>query len=358
VAHDFNNLLGPLVGYPYLIKMQLPPGHRALQYCGMMQEAAQQMAAINEDLLTLARRGVLKPEPVEINRITIQAAEDACVTSAGVQVELDLEPEIPPVSGSGHQLLRVANNLISNAVQSLRGTGMVVVKTASVYVDRPFGRYTEVQIGEYVKLEVADNGCGIPMEVRERIFEPFFTTKKADRRRGSGLGLSVVRAIVEDHKGYIDFESRAGMGTTFSVYLPVSRQAVAEAPVGDAPHGTETILIVDDDRMQMDISRGLLEALGYQVEAAECGEKALDWLQDHQADLLLLDMVMPDGIDGTETYRRALEIRPGQRAIVSSGFAESERHQAAEALGAGPYLRKPVKLEALARAVRRGLDRS
>ena len=118
-----------------------------------------------------------------------------------------------------------------------------------------------------------------------------------------------------------------------------------------------TILIVDDDKMQRVISRGLLEALGYRVEETESGEEALAWLGENRADLLLLDMVMPDGIDGTETYRRAVEMRPGQRVIIVSGFTETERYREAQALGAGSYLRKPVKLEALARAVREELDR-
>lgn len=171
------------------------------------------------------------------------------------------------------------------------------------------------------------------------------------------MGLSVVQAIVEDHRGHLDLESEVGKGTTFSVYLPVSREELKEKGIQGLQGGSEMVLVVDDDRLQREVARELLQTLGYQVEAVASGEEALDYLQNYHVELLILDMIMPGGMDGAETYQRALELRPGQPAIVVSGFAESDRVREAQRLGAGGYLRKPVTLEELARAVREELDR-
>src|SRR5262249_7046760 len=159
---------------------------------------------------------------------------------------------------------------------------------------------------------------GIAPEIRDRIFDAFFTTKQAGRRRGSGLGLSVVQSIVEDHHGYLDVQSEVGVGTTFSLYLPISRATIAVAVRDGVAGGHERILIVDDDQGQREVARELLGTLGYRVDVVGSGEEALTYLHDNRADLLVLDMVMPPGIDGAETYRRVLELRPTQRAIIVS----------------------------------------
>ncbi|HEX2172736.1 MAG TPA: ATP-binding protein, partial [Dehalococcoidia bacterium] len=358
VAHDFNNLLAPLVGYPDLIRAQLPPGHPAAALCADMLEAANHLVAINEELLTLGRRGHFTPEPTDLNRLIDQGLAQLGGRCAGIRVDLRLAPDLLPVRGAPSQLLRVISNLIGNACEAMSEGGTLTVQTENVYLDVPVGRYNRVAIGEYVRLDVADTGVGIAPEVVDRIFDAFFTTKRADNRRGSGLGLSVVQAIVTDHQGYIDVESRLGQGSTFSIYLPVSREpARTEAVQPNLRGGDETILVVDDDAGQRDITRALLLTLGYQVDVVAGGEEAIARLRCHPADLLVLDLIMPPGIDGAETYRRACQVRPGQRAIIVSGHAPSDRVREAQALGAGAYLRKPVTLEKLARAVRAELDR-
>ncbi len=238
----------------------------------------------------------------------------------------------------------------------MKDVGRLELRTENIYLDQPTGRFTRVPTGEYVCLSVADTGGGISPEIRDRIFDPFFTTKTADRRRGSGLGLSVLQSIVEDHEGYVDLESEEGVGTIFRVYLPVCREQVADRAVDTVAGGDESLLVVDDDPGQRTVTRDLLESLGYSVTAVESGEEAVAYISDHQADLVLLDMVMT-GMDGAETYRRISELHPDQRAIILSGYADSERVALAQQLGARSFLRKPVTLAVLAREVRRELDR-
>jgi len=213
--------------------------------------------------------------------------------------------------------------------------------------------------GEYVKLSITDSGAGIAPEILDKIFEPFFTTKKMDRMRGSGLGLSVVHGIVEDHKGYITVDTVLGRSTNFSLYFPIARELVVakENSEQKVKGGSEKILVVDDDPVQRRVIKTLLSRLGYQVNTLASGEEAVAFLKDSAHHLLILDMVM-EGIDGTEAYRQILEYQPLQKAIILSGYAISERVLEARRLGAGSFIPKPILLEDLAAAVRRELDKA
>jgi len=166
-----------------------------------------------------------------------------------------------------------------------------------------------------------------------------------------------VHAVMEDHHGYIDLESKVGKGTTFYLYFPITRD-VAEAPIqNEIRGGSESILIIDDDRLQRNVNTNLLNRLGYKIETADCGETAVTMMQKNSYDLLIIDMIMPGGMDGTETYRKSLELNPNQKALIISGFAETDRVKEAEALGAGAFLKKPLSMKVLAAAIRNELDR-
>ena len=358
VAHDFNNLLGPLTAYPSLIKDDLEENHPAIELLDQIQNSAMQMADINQQLLTLGRRGHYNLEPINLNEIIEQVLMQFFPIARTTSIEKDLCLELFNMRGGKAQIFRVITNLIANALDAINEVGKISLKTENYYVDSIEGKYGRVPQGEYVKFTLTDNGSGIAPEALPKIFDPFYTTKNAEGRRGSGLGLSIVHAVVEDHGGYMDFSTKLGKGTSFFLYFPITRESARnEEIIDNMIGGNEKILIIDDDLTQREVTRILLEKLGYQASTSECGENALKLLEHEDYDLLLLDMIMPGGIDGTETYKRALKIHPNQKALIVSGFAENKRVKEALELGAGGFLRKPLTIKSIAQAVRKELDR-
>ena len=368
VAHDMNNILGVLVGYAELLQESLPPENPLRKFAARILQAGLRGAAIIQDLLTMARRGVTVAETVNLNEIItailkMPEFEKFQQTHPGVIFRIELAPDLPNIQGSPVHLSKTVMNLLLNAEEAISERGEVLLQTAQRDLDQPLRGYDEVKTGSYVVLTVRDDGQGIAEKDIQNIFEPFYT-KKVMGRSGSGLGLSVVWGTVQDHHGYIDVESVEGEGARFSLYFPVraEQKAPAAAPQGkQAPESYrgrgERILVVDDVPEQREVATSLLTTLGYRVESVPGGEEAVACLRDHPVDLLLLDMIMDPGIDGLETYRRALEINPRQRAVIVSGFSETDRVRQALALGAGPYVRKPYLLGKIGPAVREALAR-
>jgi CheY-like chemotaxis protein len=239
--------------------------------------------------------------------------------------------------------------------------GILTIRTASEYLDKPIEGYDEVQKGDYVVLSVSDMGGGISEADLKRIFEPFYT-KKFMGRSGTGLGLAVVWGTVKDHDGYINVQSEEGKGSTFTLYFPATREKITAEhdPVSLSQYvgKGESILIVDDVKEQRDLAAEMVTKLNYSVSSVASGEEAVMYLKGHPCDLLILDMIMDPGMDGLDTYKRVLEIFPKQKAIIVSGFSESDRVHAAQALGAGAYVKKPYFIEKLGLAVRNELDRT
>jgi len=235
------------------------------------------------------------------------------------------------------------------------------VQTSNQYLDSPLQGYDQIREGDYAVLSISDTGEGIASRDLKRIFEPFYT-KKVMGRSGTGLGLAVVWGTVKDHSGYINVQSKEGEGSTFSLYFPVTRDTLpAEAPTvlkSEYLGKGESILVVDDVQEQRNLAQSMLISLNYKVQTVGSGEEAQAYLKTHEADLIVLDMIMEPGMDGLETFERVRAIRPQQKAIIVSGYSESERVKAAKDLGAGTYVRKPYIREKLGLAVRRELDRS
>jgi CheY-like chemotaxis protein len=224
----------------------------------------------------------------------------------------------------------------------------------------PISSDDNIQEGDYVVLEVSDTGIGIATEELNRIFEPFYT-KKVMGRSGTGLGMAVVWGTVQDHRGYIDIESKDGEGTTFYLYFPVTRDSIVDeksvVPIETYMGTGQKILIVDDVGDQRELASSMLSKLGYSAKALSSGEEAIDYLKDNSTALVLLDMIMDPGIDGLDTYRQILKLHPKQKAIIASGFSETKRAKEAQKLGVGQYIKKPYTLEKIGIAVKEELEK-
>lgn len=357
VAHDFNNLLAPLLGYPEFIRDELPEDHPALTYLESIERSAAKIAEINQQLLTLGRRGHYTTDVLNLNDIVKQVVRDMGQFPNNINCRIELADDLLNIKGGGAQLYRVINNILTNSCDAIGENGEISICTENYYIDNIKKSFNHIPKGEYVKLRIKDTGGGIPVAIQETIFDPFFTTKKTDKKRGSGLGLSVVDSVIKDHGGYIDLESELGVGTEFFLYFPICREEIADPDDDNIPTGNEKILLVDDDMIQAEVSTKMLEKLGYQVESVSSGEQAVAMLFNNQYALVVLDMIMPPGIDGADTYRRMLEVNPDQKAIIVSGYSETERVLLAQKLGAGEFVRKPISYKLLARAVRNAIDK-
>lgn len=365
VAHDLNNILSGIVSYPELMLMQVPDDSSLKKPLMTMQSAGKMAAAIVQDLLTLTRRGVVNEKVVNLNDIIneyLKSPENDKIKSfhPNVKFEIDLEKGLLNILGSPVHLSKTVMNLISNAAEALPSGGTVRLSTRNQYLDRPVKGYDDIEIGDYVVLSVSDNGIGISQNDLNRIFEPFFT-KKVMGRSGTGLGMSVVWGTVKDHRGYINVESGEGKGSVFSLYFPMTRkEPVEEEDSGllNACQGNgESILLVDDARDQREIASAILSSMGYSVTAVSSGEDAIHTVKENSFDLIVLDMIMDPGMDGLDTYRKILEIKPDQRAIIASGYSETDRVKEAQRLGAGIYVQKPYTMQKLGMAVKEELNR-
>ena len=348
-----------------LLLEMLPQENPLKKYAENILQSSLRSTAIVQDLLILARRGVVVSEIVNLNKVIsdyLQSPEFAKLSfyHPDVKISTNLETLILNIKGSPVHLFKTIMNLVSNAVESIPGQGEVMIRTENRHMDKRIQGDEEVQEGDYLVLMVSDTGSGISANDLGKIFDPFYT-RKVMGRSGTGLGLAVVWGTVKDHHGYIDVQSEEGRGSSFTLYFPVTREEPVEvgktaSPVIYMGKG-ESILVVDDVREQRELATNMLGRLKYQVEAVAGGEEAIEYLKYKKADLVVLDMIMDPGIDGMETYRRILEINPGQKAVIVSGFSETDRVRDAQKMGAGTFVRKPYILEKIGLAVRHELDR-
>jgi two-component system cell cycle sensor histidine kinase/response regulator CckA len=363
VAHDLNNILSGLVTYPELLLMDLTEDHPLRASILTIRKSGQKAAAIVQDLLTLARRGVTISETVNLNGIIsdlLHSPEYETMKQyhPSVQFEMNFDRHLPNITGSSVHLSKCVMNLISNAAEAMPDGGKVIISTTNKYLDKPVQGYDDIRKGEYVILSITDFGVGMSSEEVSRIFEPFYT-KKVMGRSGTGLGMTVVWGTVKDHNGYIDIQSTKGKGSRFDLYFPTTEAKVDSSEVSvplNEIKGIETILVVDDVKEQRQIASLILKKLGYSVITLSSGEEAVEYMRKNSVDLLILDMIMDPGIDGLETYKRIQKYHPHQKAIIASGFSETERVKEAQKIGVSGYIQKPYSLEKIGLAVRTELN--
>ncbi len=365
VAHDLNNILSGVVGFPDVLLMHLPPNSPLIKLVITIKESGLRAAAVVADLLTVARGVDCKKEMQDLGSLVsdyLQSSEYQAMSAKHplVHCASNLAPQLPPIYCAGNHIRNCLLNLIGNAMEATAGRGQVLISTRFEQVDDKTAFTKKIRSGNWVVLEVYDNGKMIAEKDLERIFEPFYS-KKVMGVSGTGLGLAVVWSCVADHGGSIFVESDL-KGTHFHLYFPVT-SGVNEKPVAPGPGSTEafqgrgeTVLVVDDEEMLRDLAGTMLEQLGYTVKRASSGEEAVAYLRENPTDLLILDMIMPPGINGRETYEQILAFAPAQKAIFVSGFAESIDLRVVQSLGARGFVKKPYSLVHLAQAVRKELD--
>ncbi|WP_394708010.1 PAS domain S-box protein [uncultured Desulfosarcina sp.] len=359
IAHDFNNILGAILGYSELAQLACQADSKLRNYVNQITKAGHRAKELVQQILLFSRQGHSEKGPMDVSRVVEEALKLIKASlPANIEILENISRNLAPVFASEIHIHQIVMNLCTNAYHAMKSAGgmLNVSLTAVTIQDHDVNSFPEMNPGHYLKLSIADNGCGIPPEMISRIFDPYFTTKPTGE--GTGLGLSTIHGIVKDHGGNIKVYSEVGIGTAFHVFLPTA-DATAETAVEKAdqlPSGSGSTLFVDDEKSLLDLGQDLLGRLGYRVETRA---SAIDAIEAFRADpkkfdLVISDMTMPK-MTGDEMARQIRIIRPDIPIILCSGFSEPIHTQATGAIGISAVLMKPVIYSDLAHTVHRVL---
>jgi PAS domain S-box-containing protein len=362
IAHDFNNMLTVMRCHVDLLARSGTFAGDASESLRAIQASADRSANLTRQLLAFSRKQIMRPENLDLNELAGSLSKLLARTlGEDIAMNADYTPHLPEVYADCGMIEQVILNLAINARDAMPKGGQLKLSTAVREIDDAQARqHPESRAGRFVCLSVTDSGAGIAAEHLAHIFEPFFTTKQVGK--GTGLGLATVYGIVKQHEGWIEVESSVGQGTTFRILLPVSHQktenAVTKIPVPASRGGSETILVVEDEPALLSLVRVTLQRQGYRVFTAGSGLEALEAWSDrlHQIDLLLTDMVMPDGVTGVELAERLLAQKPELKTIYMSGYSAELNGQEAVVSRDVCFLPKPFGPHALTKLVRECLD--
>jgi hypothetical protein len=363
VAHDFNNLLMVIKGHTELLKNALPPAADMSRKIAHIDRAADRAAALTKQLLAFSRMQVLQPRVMNLNGV-VEDMGKLLPRLIGEDVELGIRMagDLGAIRADASQMEQIIMNLAVNARDAMLSGGRLIIETSNADLDRTYNMtHPIVQPGRYVLLAVSDTGTGMDAETQAHIFEPFFTTKEPGK--GTGLGLATVYGVVKQSGGFVWVYSEVGKGTSFKIYLPRVDQPEDKpsmpAPYAEAPRGTETILLAEDEQDVREVAREFLESGGYTVIEAISGAEALRLATEHKAaiKLLVTDMVMP-GMTGRELARRLQHRYSGVGVIYMSGYTEQTAAETAHGEPDMRLLTKPFSRGSILRAVREALNES
>jgi two-component system cell cycle sensor histidine kinase/response regulator CckA len=359
IAHDFNNLLMGIEGRTSLMFLDIDAEHPHYEHLRGVEEMVKRGALLTRQLLGFARGGKYEVRPTNLNRLAEKSSQMFGRTKKEVRMAKTYQKDVWAVEVDRAQIEQVLLNLYVNAWQAMPEGGELHIEVENVTLSenavRPFG----LDAGKFVKLSVTDTGVGMDEATRQRIFEPFFTTREIGQ--GTGLGLASAYGIVKNHGGFIDVYSKKGTGTTFNIYLPATetsvRDELPELNEKDFQQGAETILLIDDEDIVIDVGKDMLTALGYNVLIGRSGKDGIEVYRNNKdkVDMVILDMVMPD-IGGGVVYDRIKESNPAIKVLLSSGY--SVEGQASEILerGCDGFIQKPFSISALSQQIRKILD--
>ena len=371
VAHDFNNILTAIIGYGHILKMKLEQGSQLMTYTDQILASADRAAHLTQSLLAFSRKQVINPKAVNLNEITA-SVEKLLLRIIGEDIELKtiLNPPLPLFDKGGQreimvladagQLEQVLMNLAANARNAMPEGGTLTIETGLEELDMNFLKIHEYgKHGKYAVITVTDSGHGMDEKTRQRVFEPFFTTREVGK--GTGLGLSMVYGIIKQHSGYINCYSEPGAGTTFRIYLPLIEKETEKAKAEEhiaLSGGTETILLTEDEEEVRKLMKLVLEEAGYKVIEAVDGKEAMEKFRENKdsISLLLLDVIMPR-LNGKGVYEEARKIKPGIKALFSSGYPADFIHKQGILEEGLNFISKPASPHELLKRIREVLDK-
>ena len=358
IAHDFNNILASVLGSATILRKRTSPTGKLSKYLEIIETAARRGSSLTRQLLTFARKAETRAEQVSVNMLvndTLQLFQRS--VSKGIVVQTGLTEEPTEVNGDEGQIQQALLNLFLNARDAMPGGGTLTVTTECLTVEPDTAaQFSAPRTGSFVRIGVADTGTGIDPAIQQRIFEPFFTTKD----QGTGLGLSVLYGVVQNHGGFITLDTGPGKGTSFQVYLPritTRTPSASRRRSARPPRGTEHILVVDDEVSVCEITRDMLTDLGYTVTVTHDGRSALDTYRTRRGsiDLVLLDINMPE-MGGEETFARLREMNPELPIVILTGYGRAVVETSRFPSAIDGFMQKPFQLEELAARVRAALD--
>ncbi len=362
VAHDLNNILSGIVSFPEVILMEMDPKNKHREAILGMQEAGKRAASVVSDLVSIARgtttsKAVKNPNSIIESHFSSLEHLECAARFPRITMCKELRGDLLNINCSEIHIKKMLMNLLGNAMEALDDKGSITISTENIHLTEPLVVYETIAAGDYVKISVSDNGEGISSTDIEHIFEPFYS-KKVMGRSGTGLGLAIVWSRIHDHDGYINVTS-GPEGTTFELFIPSTFEAeFAPNPaisLNALKGAGEVVLVVDDQRTQCIIASNLLKNLGYAPLQAHNGRDAVAICKKTSVDIVLLDMVLDQEMNGREAYEQMLEANLEQRAIVVSGSAENKEVDKMKSLGASHFVKKPYTVDQLALAVKQSL---
>lgn len=354
VAHDFNNILMGIQGRASLLALEVEASQPQREHVRAIEEYVRSASQLTRQLLGFAGGGKYEAKPFDINELVVGTATMFGRTKKEIRIHTHCRSSDLVVEADRGQIEQVLLNLYVNAWQAMPSSGGdLYLETTAVEPDASYCASHQIGPGPYIKISVTDTGSGMDESTRQQVFDPFFTTK--DKGRGTGLGLASAYGIIKNHGGVITVYSEKGLGTTFNIYLPRSvKQPLPESPLQqEIIKGSETILLVDDEELIIDVGQAILENLGYQVIIAQSAQDAIQRIveQGKQIDLVILDMIMP-GMDGGICFDRIREIEPGIPVILSSGYTVNGDAEKILQRGCNGFIQKPYNIAELSQKIR------
>lgn len=360
VAHDFNNILSIIIGHAALIEQAVGPERDVSGSVQAINQAVRRGAHIVNQILTSASKADINFESTDVNTILLELVQMFRGTfPKTVEFDLHLDENLPAIRADQNQIHQALLNIAINARDAMPGGGTITIRTRGLSKEQIRAMVPEARPTRYVWISIADTGVGMDRETMERLFEPFFTTKV--RGQGTGLGLAVVYGIVSSHYGFVRVDSRPGKGAVFNFYFPEAESVpviAADEPTAGHSSGSETLLVVEDEPMLVELLRNLLEGQGYRVFIARDGEEAVELYRRHHAEvgLVFTDSGLPK-MSGWDAFLLMREINPAVHAVFASGYFDPDLKATMQAAGVRDFIYKPYVLSDVAEKIREVLDR-